>query len=129
MEDRAHHRQELGKTGEDLACVFLQKNGHTILERNWRWGHLEIDIITWTPDGIHFVEVKARRFSVQAPPQDNVDNLKQRRIAKAATKFLLTSKGIPFSECECFFDVAAVTFEAEKSRIEYFEQAYIPIYL
>ena len=72
MEDSADHRQKLGKSGEDIACRYLEGLGHTILERNWRGGHLEIDIISVDPDGIHFVEVKARQKSIQAPPQDNV---------------------------------------------------------
>ncbi|MBE6231585.1 MAG: YraN family protein [Bacteroidales bacterium] len=129
MEDRTHHRQELGKIGEDIACQFLISKGHMVLERNWRWRHLEIDLVTWTPEGIHFVEVKTRRFNIQAPPQENVDKMKQKRIAQAAQKFLMTSKGLPFSENECFFDVAAITFEGNEACIDYLEQAYIPIYL
>ena len=53
-------RGALGKHGEDDVCQFLIERGHTILDRNWRSGHLEIDIVTLAPDGIHFVEVKSR---------------------------------------------------------------------
>ena len=35
-----------GKKGEDIACGLLEGMGHIILERNWRSGHLEIDIIS-----------------------------------------------------------------------------------
>ena len=83
MEGGSNHRQELGKTGEDLACRYLESKGHRILERNYRSGHLEIDIISLDADGIHFVEVKTRRDSIQAPPQDNVGKVKQDRIVKA----------------------------------------------
>ena len=34
-----------GATGEELACRYLESLGYTIHERNWRYGHLEIDII------------------------------------------------------------------------------------
>ena len=64
MEDRGNHRQKLGERGENVACRYLESMGHTILERNWRNGHLEIDIISVDPEGIHFVEVKARQKSV-----------------------------------------------------------------
>ena len=87
MEDRADHRQKLGQAGEYVACRYLEGMGHTILERNWRSGHLEIDIISTDADGIHFVEVKARRENIQAPPQENVGLAKQRRIASAAKGF------------------------------------------
>ena len=129
MENKDSHRQTIGQRGEDAACRFLEEKGHTVIERNWRSGHLEIDIITIDAEGIHFVEVKTRRLSIQAPPQENVNHIKQARIAKAALKFLKTGKGLPFGNLECMFDVVAVTFDGDKPRTEWFPQAYIPIYL
>ena len=128
MEGEGNSRQTLGKKGEDIACEMLRGMGHTILERNWRSGHLEIDIISFDPDGIHFVEVKARKESIQAPPQDNVNTLKQKRLAKAAGAFLNKTESLPFGEMECFFDVIAVTFHRSVYEIEWIPQAYIPIY-
>ena len=129
MESGADYRQDLGRQGEDIACEFLTGKGHTILARNWRSGHLEIDIISFDSEGIHFVEVKTRRHSIQAPPQDNVDIMKQRRIAKAAQAYLRTRKGLPYTCLESMFDIVAVTFRGDEADIELFEQAYIPIYL
>ena len=129
MEGDSNYRRQLGKQGEDIACAFLEGLGHQILERNWRSGHLEIDIISLGADGIHFVEVKARRDSIQAPPQENVDRAKQRKVAKAAGGFLRTAKGLPYGGMECFFDVVAVTFGRNTTDLEWFPQAYIPIYL
>ena len=103
--------------------------GHKILERNFRSGHLEIDIISYDPEGIHFVEVKTRQKSIQAPPQDNVDIAKQRRIAKAAVNYMRKAKGLPGRDLECIFDVIAITFDGENARVEWFPQAYIPLYV
>ena len=47
MESGKNSRGELGRLGEDIACRYLENLGHTILDRNWRWGHLEIDIISF----------------------------------------------------------------------------------
>ena len=129
MEGNINHRRDLGIKGEDIACSILTGMGHVILERNWRNGHLEIDIISFASDGIHFVEVKARRFSIQAPPQENVDRAKQNRIIKAAHGFLRTKKGLPYGNHECHFDIMAVTFRGDEWTHEWFPQAYIPIYL
>ena len=129
MEGGKHYRQDIGRKGEEIACSLLEARGHRIIERNWRYSHLEIDIISINADGIHFVEVKTRRLSIQAPPQENVNHIKQARIAKAALKFLKTGKGLPFGNLECMFDVVAVTFDGDKPRTEWFPQAYIPIYL
>ena len=129
MEGDGNYRRELGKRGEDIACTFLEGLGHQILERNWRSGHLEIDIISLDADGIHFVEVKTRRLNIQAPPEENVNKVKQKRIAGAAIRFLKSGKGLPYGSHECSFDVIAVTFEGDKVRTEWFPQAYIPMYL
>ena len=129
MESDSNYRRRLGKQGEDIACALLESMGHTILERNWRSGHLEIDVISLGADGIHFVEVKTRRLSIQAPPQENVDRAKQARIARAAVQYLKSGKGTPYGCLECMFDVVAVTFEGNEHKTEWFPQAYIPIYL
>ena len=129
MEGDRNTRQKLGKTGEDLACNYLESIGQTIIERNWRSGHLEVDLISIDAAGIHFVEVKTRRENIQAPPQENVDWRKQRRIVQAAGSFLKSGKGLAFGDRDCLFDIVAVTFENDRARIDYFPQAYIPIYL
>lgn len=129
MENSGNKRQITGRQGEDIACRLLEGKGHLILERNFRTGHLEIDIISKAADGIHFVEVKARRENIQAPPQENVDLTKQRRIASAASGFLRSRRGMPFGSSECHFDIVAVTFTKNTAQVEYFPDAYIPIYL
>ena len=129
MEGAGNKRQKLGQVGEELACRYLTEIGHTVIERDWRSGHLEIDVISISPDGIHFVEVKTRRESIQAPPQENVDRRKQTKIIKAARASLKSRKGRTFARTDSQFDVVAVTIIEDHMRIEYFPQAYIPIYL
>ena len=129
MEGCGNHRQTLGKLGEDIACRHIEDLGHTILARNWRSGHLEIDIISIDTGGIHFVEVKTRKKNIQAAPQDNVGYKKQSRITKAALSFLHSRQGIPYGNHECSFDIVAVTFEGDIPQVEWIPQAYIPMYL
>lgn len=129
MEGNGNYKCDLGRLGEDLACRHIESLGHTILARNWRSGHLEIDIISIGNDGIHFVEVKTRRRNIQAAPQDNVGYKKQSRITKAALGFLNSREGVPYGSHECSFDVVAITFEGKEVKLEWIPQAYIPIYL
>lgn len=126
MENRKDKGREgkIGRHGEDLVCRYLIDAGHTILERNWRYGHLEIDIISMDGNGIHFVEVKSRRTPVQTAPAESVNAAKQRKIAAAAAGYLRSSG---HGETECFFDVAAVTFDGKRTEIRYYPQAYIPM--
>ena len=55
---------ELGKDGEEMAARWLENKGYEILHRNWRHSHYEIDIVAAKASFLHFVEVKARNFSV-----------------------------------------------------------------
>lgn len=128
MEDNSNHRRALGKKGEDLACRFLESKGHRILERNYRSGHLEIDLITLDADGIHFVEVKTRCHNIQAPPQESVGKTKQDKIVKAAMKYLKSGKMLPYGNLDCSFDVVAITYRNDISSVEWIPQAFIPVF-
>ena len=120
----------LGRRGEDVACGFLSGKGHTIVERNYRSGHLEIDIITLDKDGVHFVEVKSRVAPVAVSPEENVTAAKQKKVADAALRDLHTSKDKRLSaDLEVSFDVVAVTFDGGGEIVEWFPNAYYPMYL
>lgn len=120
----------LGRRGEDVACGFLSGKGHTIVERNYRSGHLEIDIITLDKDGVHFVEVKSRVAPVPVSPEENVTAAKQKKVADAALRYLHTSKDKRLSaDLEVSFDVVAVTFDGGGEIVEWFPNAYYPMYL
>ena len=98
-------KKAFGQLGEDKACAFLQAQGHRIVARNWRGSHLEVDIIS--------------------EASDKVDALKQRRISAAALKYLNETG----SDREVFFDVVSVTISGDESTVNYFPQAWIPMYL
>lgn len=71
---------ELGKWGEDEAAHFLQRKGFSILERDWRVGKRDLDIIALKEDGklLVFVEVKTRRNDVYLQPEEAVNTTKMR---------------------------------------------------
>ena len=119
----------MGKRGEDVACRFLEGLGHRIVERNFRCGHLEIDIISEDGHGVHFVEVKSRVVPVAAEPEENVTSLKQKKIAKAALKYLHGNRnGLSCGGEEVSFDIVAVTFDRGDEKVEWFPGAFVPLY-
>ena len=122
-------KNALGRHGEDETCQYLIDHGHTILERNWRYGHLEIDIISLAGDGIHFVEVKSRTAPVQGEPQEAVTASKQRHIASASGKYMSMKQKHLGRDLEVWFDVAAITYDGAQVEFRYFPAAYVPIYL
>lgn len=81
---------ELGKWGEEYAAAYLRRQGYEILERDWRIGHRDIDIIARTPDNttVVFVEVKTRTSDVITKPEDAIDIKKIRNIGSAANAYV-----------------------------------------
>ena len=108
-----------------MACDFLESRGYQILDRNWRAGHLEIDIVSEGPDGLHFVEVKTRKAPVTTMVSDQVNPLKQKRISAAALQYL-NKKSLPGREV--FFDIVSVLFDGPETVVRYIPQAWIPMY-
>lgn len=117
----------VGKKGEDAACIWLVSKGHTVLERNWRGGRCEIDIITADGSGLHFVEVKTRQAPVAADPLVNVTPTKQKHLVQAALQYL-HSGGRRFQDAEVSFDIVTVVLDKDTKYIQYYPQAFIPIY-
>ena len=116
----------IGQAGEQMACDFLETQGHQILDRNWHTGHLELDIVSEASDGVHFVEVKARTAPVTTTVRDQVNVVKQKRISAAAGQYLNKKH---MEGKEIFFDIVSVLFDGQETVVRYFPQAWIPMYV
>ena len=77
-----------GSRGEEFAVQQLLKTGYEILQRNWRSGHSEIDIIAQKENTIAFIEVKLRGETAFAQPAAFVSRAQRRRIILAAVAYL-----------------------------------------
>jgi putative endonuclease len=81
----------LGSIGERIAALYLQLAGCTILERNFRFNHVEIDLIVRDGGCIAFVEVKTRRSVSFGRASEAVPPGKLRNVRRAARWYLLTA--------------------------------------
>ncbi|HET9649303.1 MAG TPA: YraN family protein [Microlunatus sp.] len=90
MGDRVANR--LGARGEDLAVAELQRQGMTVLARNWRCRTGEIDIVAReTVDGrstIVFCEVKCRSGIGFGDPLEAITYAKLRKLRQLAAEWL-----------------------------------------
>ena len=112
----------LGRRGEQQACDLLVARGQTVLDRNWRSGHRELDLITLDGQGVHFVEVKDRSA---APYLDgSVTGPKQRNMVAAARHYLTSHKAL--QGLEAFFDVVLIV---DGQQPQYYPQAFIPYFM
>lgn len=106
----------IGIIGETEAAKMLEKKGFRILEHNWRMGHLEVDLIADNKKEIVFVEVKARTCILNGKmPEENVDEIKMRRITAAANAYLKYHK----IEKQPRFDVVGILVDRNTNEITY----------
>jgi putative endonuclease len=75
--------QQVGQIGEDLAAVFLMKQGFVIHERNVQTRNGEIDIVTHRDGVWHFFEVKAGKQGSVFNPAQNLTPAKLRKFHRA----------------------------------------------
>lgn len=80
-----HH--EFGRLGEEKAALYLKEKGYVILERNWRLGRKEVDIICSDGEKIIIVEVKSREKGADYP-EELLDISKRRNLLKAGAAYL-----------------------------------------
>ena len=79
---------KLGKEGELIAVMFLQKENFHILKTNWRYQKSEVDIIAKKDDFLVFVEVKTRGSKKFGKPEEAIDKKKMALYKNAAEGYL-----------------------------------------
>ncbi len=81
--------------GEDLATKFLKKKGYKIIERNFRKGYGEIDIIAVKDKVLIFVEVKTAKSNFLNSPLENIHYHKLKSLVKTAEFYKLLNPKLP----------------------------------
>ncbi len=94
----------IGHEGEEAATEFLRREGYLIVERNWRNGKLEIDIVAERCEELHFVEVKTRRADGLTTPEDAITPHKVKTLVRAINSYV-EQHGV---ECDVVLDLLAV---------------------
>lgn len=115
-------KQMQGIAGEEMAVNILLQKGYRILERNWRCGHLEVDIIAENNDYLVIVEVKTRKSATFGAPELFVDLQKQRHLIRAAMRY---SKFKNITK-EIRFDIVSVINSPELQEVNHIENAFKP---
>lgn len=107
-------RKATGDAAEDRALSYLQRQGLTLVLRNYRVARGprarggEIDLILRDRDGtLVFAEVRVRRTTAQGGAAASVSPAKQRALVYAAQHFLMRLASAP----PCRFDVVAIDGE------------------
>lgn len=99
-----------GNKGETLATDYLLQKGYSLLHRNWRYKHWEIDIIVSKNNCLHFVEVKTRKTGLYGKPEESITRYKLNYLKKAAGMYLYLYP--QWNKIQ--FDVIAITLNGEE---------------
>lgn len=113
--------QPLGPEGEDLAVAYLLDHQYRILQRNYAYGHLEIDIIAMDGEELVFVEVKARSNFQYGEPEYFVTESKQEKLRRAAQAYI---EGRVSGLVTCRFDVIAIAERDGTTEIRHLKNAF-----
>lgn len=113
---------ELGKKGEALAAEFVTKKSYKILERNYRFKHLEADIIATHKKELIIIEVKTRNSSFMADAHETVSRGKQKSLIKVANAYILEND----LDLETRFDIISILLNEKVCEIEHLEDAFYP---
>src|SRR5690606_13591050 len=95
-----------GRDGERIAVQLLKARGYQVLCSNWRYKHLEIDVIAREGNQLVFVEVKTRSSDAFGLPFEAVDWKKQERLARAAERYIAAHQ----YHVEIRFDVVSILY-------------------
>lgn len=115
-------RQVTGDRAEAAARDYLQRQGMTLLQHNYRCRQGEIDLVMRHGDCTVFVEVRYRRSSRFASGAETVDRRKQLKLINAAAHFLQHEPRL--AQQPARFDVISMSDEAGKARIEWIRDAF-----
>jgi putative endonuclease len=113
--------QEVGEAGERVAEARLTQRGWRILDRRFRNGHRDLDLVAEREGLVAFVEVKARTGREFGQPVEAVNWRKQRELARSASVWIAR---FGMREQTFRFDVIGVLMDGERVRVQHVENAF-----
>ena len=116
------NKRKVGFEKEELAITYLERQGLSILQRNFSCRQGEIDIIALHGEYLVFVEVKYRSGNAMGNAIEAVDYRKQRRICKVADYYRYIHK--VGNQRMIRYDVVAI----QGDKIQWIQNAFPHIY-
>ena len=115
-----YYKQETGKSGEEIASIYLEKEGYIILERNFSCHQGEIDIIAKDKDEIVFIEVKTRTNNKYGLASEAVNKQKQNHLIRTIKYYIYINN---YENNFIRIDVIEVYITNKKIKINHIKQA------
>lgn len=114
-------RQAFGELGERIAERWLRRRGWRVVQRRFRTGHRDIDLVVERDGTVAFVEVKARKGAEFGGPVQAVNYRKRKQLERSAMVWI-DRHG---QESESYrFDVVGVLLDGADVRVCHVENAF-----
>ena len=114
-----HYMKKTGDKGEIVAIRYLQKNGYSIRDTNFKfWRFWEIDIIAQKGDRTYFFEVKYRKNLWYGTPEEAIIYQKLKKCRKTL-EFYCKKHSISFESIQ--FDVITILKQVSSYRVSHYK--------
>jgi putative endonuclease len=114
-------RQALGELGERIAERWLRRRGWRVIQRRFRTGHRDIDLVVERDGIVAFVEVKARKGPEFGGPIRAVNYRKRKELQRSAMVWIdRHGQSAEFYR----FDVVGVLVDGAEVRVCHVENAF-----
>ena len=114
--------QNLGSKGESLAADYLKKHGYSVVDRNFRSGRSELDIIARKNSTLIICEVKSFYADPLGAAEFRVTRNKQKQVIQGTYGYL--AEHPEYEGMNIRFDVLIVDFSAYPAKITHHEGAF-----
>lgn len=106
----------IGKQTEQLACIYLQKQGLKLALKNYCCPRGEIDLIMRDQESLVFVEVRYRKNINFGTPVESIGSRKLKRIRTAINHYMMTNN---LGYLPCRIDVIGLHGNIEHPNIQW----------
>jgi len=114
--------KELGQYGENIAVQHLQAQNYTVIDRNYRFQKVEIDIIALKDGRLIACEVKTRASAKIVAPYRAVNHKKQQHIIHAINHYVQSKQ----MDIDVQFDVLSIVHNNRHTEIDHIPNAFVP---
>lgn len=113
-----------GCAAEDKALEYLQSNGLTLYQRNYRtpFGEIDLIMIEKNPSYLVFVEVRYRKSDRFGSPAESVNKRKQKKLIASAEHFRQNYKKLGRQACR--FDVISICGSLDHGSVQWHQNAF-----
>ena len=117
--------QALGALGERIAARWLARDGWQVVDRRWRSGRRDLDLVAIRDNVVAFVEVKTRRSVWSGGPVEAVNWRKQRELTRSAQAWLDQRAVVAAPDGAVYrFDVVGVVASRERVGVRHVTAAF-----